>query len=238
MRIDYKRWSEHPYPGEQVPPRGYPEPGYWPMFFISRRGSNDFLDPFQQRIHFKIKNPYTIDWEKELVIVKQTLASLTPQQRRIAQYWGTGELTEKITAIIISSAQNNRMGSPHVARVLGCFHAAVNDVCVITWHLKYLFNVARPTQYDRNLPAVLITPRFPAYPSAHATIAGCAEIILSYFFPAESFPIRNLVEETAQSRLYAGVHFKVDNDEGLRLGRQIGEIVVNLLQIQNVSTFR
>jgi hypothetical protein len=42
-----------------------------------------------------------------------------------------------------------------------------------------------------------------------------------------------LMEQSAQSRLYAGVHFKVDNDEGLKLGRQVGEIVVQLLRAQN-----
>jgi hypothetical protein len=42
--------------------------------------------------------------------------------------------------------------------------------------------------------------------------------------------LRELAEEDAQSRLYAGVHFPVDNSEGLRLGRQIGRIVVNELK--------
>jgi hypothetical protein len=80
---------------------------------------------------------------------------------------------------------------------------------------------------------VLFTARFPAYPSAHATIAGCAEVLLSYFFPPESSNIKKWMEESAQSRLYASVHFK---DEGLRLGRQIGEVVVNFLLLQNLNT--
>ncbi|MDQ0224099.1 hypothetical protein [Metabacillus niabensis] len=45
------------------------------------------------------------------------------------------------------------------------------------------------------------------------------------------------MKESAQSRLYAGVHFKADNDEGLRLGRQIGEMVVKIMQLQNVRPF-
>lgn len=44
------------------------------------------------------------------------------------------------------------------------------------------------------------------------------------------------MEESAQSRLYAGVHFKVDNDQGLRLGRQIGDIIVKLVEAQNVRS--
>ncbi len=46
--------------------------------------------------------------------------------------------------------------------------------------------------------------------------------IIKLSLPSESARIKNLMKESAQSRLYAEVHFKVDNDEGLRLGRQIG----------------
>ncbi|MFD6441787.1 hypothetical protein ACFWDG_18760 [Peribacillus sp. NPDC060186] len=48
--------------------------------------------------------------------------------------------------------------------------------------------------------------------------------------------IKKAMEESAESGLYAGVHFKVDIDEGLRLGRQIGEMLVRLLRAQNLTT--
>lgn len=115
-----------------------------------------------------------------------------------------------------------------------CVHAALNDIFIITWYLKYSWNVARPTQYGRNLPTVLSTPLFPAYPSAHATVAGCAEVVLSYFFPPHSNTFTEKMEEATLSRLYAGVHFKVDNDEGLKLGRQIGEMVVRVMRSQQL----
>lgn len=236
MRTSYRRWTEHPYPGEQIPPKASPEAGYWPMFFISRVGDYDFLDYFQQRIIWKIKNPNDINWKTELLIVEQTLKSLTAQQRQVAQYWGTGEVAEKVTTMICHLAEKYRLGSPNTARILGYFHAAVNDVFVITWFFKYMWDVARPNQYERYLPTVLLTPRFPSYPSAHATIAGCGEVVLSYFFPQETLRIKKVMEESAQSRLYAGVHFKVDNDEGIRLGRQIGEVVVSFLRAQSLNT--
>ncbi|MHA2960147.1 vanadium-dependent haloperoxidase [Priestia megaterium] len=236
MRASYRKWKEHPYDGEKTPPKGSSEAGYWPMFFFSKGRDNNFLDPFHQPINWRIKNPDDINWKTELFLVNQTLKSLTPQQRQIAQYWGTGELSAKITAMIFDLGEKYQLGSPHIARALGHSNAAINDTFVITWFLKYLWGVARPNQYGRNLSTVLITPRFPSYPSAHATIAGCSEILLSYFFPSESARIKNLVKESAQSRLYAGVHFKVDNDEGLRLGRQIGETVVKLMSSQNLNT--
>ncbi|MDQ7865030.1 hypothetical protein RCO48_39785 [Peribacillus frigoritolerans] len=106
------------------------------MFFISRGKDNDFLDPFHQRIIWRIKNPLEIDWETELFIVEETLKSLTSQQIRIAQYWGTGELTAKITTLIFNLAEKYMLGSPSVARVLSYFHAAMNDTFVITWFFK------------------------------------------------------------------------------------------------------
>lgn len=234
MRTDYRRWSKYPYPGETIPPKGSPEPGNWPMFFISRELNNIFLDSFRQRIKWEILHPQNIDWPKELAIIEQTLQTLTPQQRRVAQFWGTAEATERMVPIIFQFANRYGFGSPDVSRVLGYFHAAINDAFVMSWFFKYLWDTARPNQYNQNLSTVLSTPRFPSYPSAHATVAGCADIILSYFFPPESSRIKALMEECAQSRLYAGVHFQVDNDEGLRLGRQIGEMVVRMLRAQNV----
>ena len=33
-------------------------------------------------------------------------------------------------------------------------------------------------------------------------------------------------DEAAQSRLFGGIHFAIDNDEGLKLGRRIGQRVL------------
>jgi hypothetical protein len=61
---------------------------------------------------------------------------------------------------------------------------------------------------------------------------------LSYFFPPEAERLRELAEEDSISRLYAGVHFLEDITEGLRLGRQIGRIVVDELSRQRDITGR
>jgi hypothetical protein len=235
MRQNYRRWSEHPYPGQPFPYQHSSDVGSWPMFFITRGPNNEFFDPFGQNIHWQITHPNHINWEAQLAYLEQTLRNLTPEQVQMARYWGTGELTAKITADIYKLARVYRLGSPELTQVLAYVNAALNDVFIITWFLKYQWDVARPNQYGRNLNTVVSTPLFPSYPSAHATVAGCSEVILSYFFPPQSSLIKQRLEQSALSRLYAGVHFKVDNDEGLRLGRQIGTIVVQVLRSQKIS---
>ena len=55
---------------------------------------------------------------------------------------------------------------------------------IITWKYKYELDAARPTQ-NANMKTLLCAPRFPYYPSGHASMSGCSQVILSYFFSRE-----------------------------------------------------
>lgn len=118
------------------------------------------------------------------------------------------------------------------ARVLAVVQAGISDAFVVTWYFKYLWDVPRPNQLDQNLATFICTPKFPAYPSGHSVISGATEVILSYFFAPEAERLKKLAEENSISRLYGGVHFQPDISEGLRLGRQIGQIVIDVLRHQ------
>ncbi|KAA9028644.1 vanadium-dependent haloperoxidase [Niallia endozanthoxylica] len=196
------------------------------MVFIHRSGNHVFLDPFQRKISWDLRHPNLINWTFERLIVQQTLAALTPRQKQMAEYWGNGMLTEKIRRIIFRLADKYNIGATKLAFVLGYFYAAVNDAFVMSMYFKYLYDTARPIQYGSNVAAVIDTPQSPSYPSGHAAIAGCSQMVLSHFFPSESASIQRKMEECAQSRVYAGVHFKADIEAGLKLGRQIGKIVM------------
>jgi len=226
----YKKWSEHPYPGNSTPPKGNLAVGYGPMVFIYRSGNHVFLDAFQRKIIWDLQHPHLINWTFERLMVQQTLAALTPRQKEMAEYWGNGRLTEKMIPIIFHLADKYNIGATKLALVLDYFYAAVNDAFVMSMYFKYLYDTARPIQYDSNVAAVIYTPRSPSYPSGHAAIAGCSEMVLSHFFPSESASIKRKMEECAQSRIYAGVHFKADIEAGLKLGRQIGRIVINYMK--------
>ncbi len=50
--------------------------------------------------------------------------------------------------------------------------------------------------------------------------------MLSYLFPVEAPRLVKMAQECAQSRFDGGIHFKIDNDAGLELGRKVGGAVV------------
>ncbi|APC50054.1 chloroperoxidase [Virgibacillus halodenitrificans] len=229
---DYPRWNELPYAGETKAPDNAEAPyaGSWTTYFI-RYQQDEWVSAFNGKtIHFKIRHPESIDWYKQLAVVQRTQRKLTREQKTIATYWGSGVATKQWTPIADQLIDSYGVEAPRGARILAALHAAINDAFVLTWSYKFKWFVARPNQLDHNLATFLCTPRHPSYPSGHAAVAGAAETVLSYFFPAERRRLHELAEEAAQSRLYAGVHFPVDNEQGLRLGRQVGELAVDQLR--------
>ena len=128
---------------------------------------------------------------------------------------------------------------------------ALNDASIATWHSKYTYNVERPVSYiDRVIepnwsPYIDQTPSFPSYPSSHAAYGAAAAEVLSHIFGyahpvtdnshaerteflgmARSFDtFYQMAEENALSRILAGTHFRMDTEEGLRLGYAIGRKV-------------
>ena len=93
-----------------------------------------------------------------------------------------------------------------------------------------------------------ISPSFPAYPSGHATFgAASAEALASVFgysysmtdnchknrseftgYPRSFTSFHEMANENAWSRVPLGVHFRMDAEEGMRYGTEIGRAVNRL----------
>jgi hypothetical protein len=96
-------------------------------------------------------------------------------------------------------------------------------------------------------PAVFVTPPFPGYTSGHATVSGACAKILELFTGSDHYgatevrPCCALTENdpggtatlalptfsataamAARSRAMGGYHIPIDNDVGLRIGRELG----------------
>ncbi|RXJ02029.1 phosphatase PAP2 family protein [Anaerobacillus alkaliphilus] len=227
-RYKIPRWSKYNAGSlNPVEPNG----GSWPLHFFNRNWKNQWTDLDGELVSFKIRNPGTIDFMGEqLETVKNTQKNLTDEQKEIANYFGFGPPTKQWTPVIDRLIDTYNVNPNRAARILAATNAAINDAMVIAWQIKYVTDVARPNQIDPELETVLPTPHFPAYPSGHAVVSGCVEVVLGYFFPAERARLREIAEQNALSRLYACVHFPIDNNEGLRLGRQIGQHIVKELK--------
>jgi hypothetical protein len=87
------------------------------------------------------------------------------------------------------------------------------------------------------------TPAFSSYTSGHATFSAAAAAVLDSVFgsdfaftdtgdPAEGLAPRHFTgfdqaaAEAAASRMYGGIHFRFDNETGLKVGAEVGQYVL------------
>ena len=131
---------------------------------------------------------------------------------------------------------------------------ALFDGFISCWDEKFRSNLVRPetviNKYlDPNWRPLIQTPPFPSYVSGHAVVSAAAAEVLTDIYgdnfsytdtsetefgiPARSFTsFRKAAEEAALSRLYGGIHYRFDNYEGNKVGRRLGEMVVQRLRMK------
>ena len=155
--------------------------------------------------------------------VRQVSRNRTPEQTKLAQKWNSvdpwGPWNETASAAI----RRHHLSDADAARVLAVLNAASSDAVIACFEAKYHYWSIRPSQADTALVLAdsVSLPNFPSYPSGHACSAGAFDGVLGHFFPKDRAEFTRIAEEQAMSRLYGGIHYRFDDDEGLALGRAV-----------------
>lgn len=164
-------------------------------------------------------------WQADADEVLSVAANLTDEQFRIARFWADGAGTDTPPGhwirFAITMGLRDHLTTPEFTRVLVYLGTAEADAFIACWDAKYTYWSARPTGLIPGFASMIITPNFPSYISGHATVSGAASAVLGAFFPSDVGRLRAQAEEAAVSRLYGGIHWRVDNEVGLRVGREI-----------------
>ena len=116
--------------------------------------------------------------------------------------------------------------APAVSRVYTVLNVAYHDAVIAIFDSKYAYWGIRPVQYDTTYKPLITTPPFPGYPSGHAGGAGTTAAVMEYFFPADAKLFWQMAQDCADSRFYAGIHFRTDNEAALKMGKELGKYVV------------
>lgn len=160
-----------------------------------------------------------------LAEVRQVADTRTAEQDSLAKFWafpvGTyapaGYWNEAAAGLVVRHHLSDR----EAARVFAVMNMVGFDAIIATHDAKYAYWGIRPSQADPGIKLAIALPNFPSYPSNHAALSAAMARILGSFFPAERRRLDGLADEAALSRLYGGIHFRLDNDTGLRLGRTV-----------------
>ncbi|MCW5631796.1 MAG: vanadium-dependent haloperoxidase [Rubrivivax sp.] len=176
-------------------------------------------------------------WQEAEEVLAVT-RGLTAAQKRSAETWNldAGSVTPAgvWNQIALAALEPMSKTDPILAlHWMTALNVAMSDALVAAWREKYRWWTMRPVTAIRErldpqfLPHIL-TPPFPSYVSGHATVSGAAAEVLAAALPERAAAFRGLAEEAAMSRLYGGIHFRSDNEQGLALGRAVGRRVVQV----------
>jgi hypothetical protein len=122
---------------------------------------------------------------------------------------------------------------------------------------KYHYNLWRPvtairaggidgnrkTDPDGGWLPLIVTPPFPSYPSAHATVSGAARAVLERAFGKHGHAItltnpglpgivldyttwEEITADIDDARIYGGIHFRFDQEAGAHQGRRVGRYIL------------
>ena len=175
--------------------------------------------------------PGTSEFNENAEELKRYADDLTLEQRRIANFWNDGLNTYSPPGhwnrFAKETAVKYRLSPVRTARVFAYMNMAIVDAGIACWDSKYYYHYPRPIQTIPGFRTILGTPNFPAYTSGHSTFSAAGSEVLAYFFPAEAAQFRKQAEEAAMSRVYGGIHYRFDAEEGLDQGKKVGSYAVN-----------
>ena len=165
------------------------------------------------------------EWEAEVIALQEIAANLTFEQQRAAVWWGTGSPALLITRWIQELVGKEGVDLLHAARILAYAHVAAADAIIAVWDAKYTWWTSRPITEIPELKTQVPTPPYPAYPSGYSAAIGSTTTVAGFYFPEMADEFATRAAEAAASRGWAGIHWVIDDDIGLAMGRQVGRLV-------------
>jgi PAP2 superfamily len=98
------------------------------------------------------------------------------------------------------------------------------------------------TDVDTSFTPFIPAPCFPSYPSGHGALSNAARVVLQSLYGRHRRSVitlssqalgitltyrslRQITEDIADARVYGGIHYRFDQDEGAEQGREVGEFI-------------
>jgi len=183
--------------------------------------------------------------EKEVYDVSQ---SLTPEQSAIGFFWldagiqGGGHWLSILAQVLAIEDANLDVAVLAYAKGGIC----INDATISSFKTKYNYNLLRPITYIRSVlqhstwNALFPTPGHPDYSSAHCVQSAAMALSLTSIFgdnyhftdhtndnigmaAQEYQSFKDVAEQVALARVYAGIHTRLACDAGLAEGFNVAK---------------
>lgn len=175
-----------------------------------------------------------------------TSALRTADQTDACLFWNSGSATYlwNRVALNLSAAQDADLSEN--AHLLATLNLAIADALIACWDAKYTYVFWRPVTAiqleDPLWTPLFATPNHPEYTSGHSSASSAAATVLADYFgdntpfivqsPAVPGWVRSYssfsaaVDEVADARVFAGIHFRTACVDGAILGSTVAGFIL------------
>jgi hypothetical protein len=180
----------------------------------------------------------------------------TADETAVGRFWGAAPVWIVWNQIADQAAIGFGNDLEQNARLLALLDTTLADDAIALYDAKYAYHRWRPitaiTAPDQGNPITTADPNWvpltntandPTYPGAHAAFSQAAATALEDFFGTDvfSFSLTNAAvgitrsfsafsqasDEASASRIFAGQHFRSDEEAGQTLGAQVADFVAD-----------
>jgi hypothetical protein len=170
------------------------------------------------------------EFKKELEEVLYYSNNPTRETMRIVHFWADGVNTPTPpghwNAIAADEFVKLQFSEVRWARNMALLNMAMMDAAIACWDAKFLYFNPRPSQVDPNIKTLTGLPNFPSYTSGHSTFSAAAATVLGHIIPAKANEFSAMATEASLSRIYGGIHYRSDCEQGLKCGERVGSFAI------------
>ena len=192
---------------------------------------------FQNVADYRPSSPPSVNSDSlahEIETVKRYMHQVDKPKMLTVVKWADPEFTATPighwNAIACDLLAAKHEGLLEQAHVLALLNMALMDATIVCWEAKTYYFYPRPSQVDATLRPLIPLPNFPSYPSGHSTFSSTAATVLTHFFPESEKKLWEMAQEASDSRIHAGLHFKMDCTAGTEIGKKMGRLAVEKTQ--------
>jgi photosystem II stability/assembly factor-like uncharacterized protein len=193
---------------------------------------------------------YTRDFNEVKRYGSRDSSYTTPAQREMARFYTENPNVQMARNIRLFAASRG-LSLADNARLFAQLYVTIGDALITGFESKYLYNNWRPvtairaadidgnplTLQDTSWLPLVTTPTHPEYVAAHGCALGAFAYTLEKFFGTANVPvtltsavtgtqhsftnINQITAESANARVYGGMHFRSSGEDGLAIGREV-----------------
>ena len=196
---------------------------------------------------------YAAAFTEVMDIGAQNSAIRTADQSASAVFWASANASLAWLRIGLTLAEAGGLSTIDNARTMALLSTVMADSQIAGFDAKYEYDFWRPvsairegnldgnpfTIADSTWSPLMATPAHPSYVSTHSTLSAASSAVLSSIFGNDDQICIGLANtsrcwanldaaavDASNSRLWSGWHFRFDNETGLQMGRQLGDLAL------------